>query len=52
MMQVFQCMGCPSGPCLFSCIDPEFWIGDECPANKTGIVTRNIATWRELRAVD
>lgn len=46
-MPVFQCCGCPTGPCFFSTMDPEFIVGDECPANK-GTASPNVAVWREL----
>lgn len=44
---VFQCNGCPSGPCILTNMDPELEAGSGCI--KDGIFTKaNTAVWREL----
>jgi hypothetical protein len=49
-MPIFQCNGCPSGPCILTNMDPEFTPKDEC-LNLWGEKS-NEPNWRELRAVE
>lgn len=47
-MTVFECNGCPTGPCTLINPDPEFEADDICP--KKGVVCR--AVFRELGVVE
>ena len=50
-MPIFQCNGCPSGPCTLLNMDPEFECCEDCPRYSPG--HKNvIAVWREMRAVE
>jgi hypothetical protein len=46
-MPVYECCGCPSGPCTLVNMDPEFEPGSECMDIRCQGST--IAVWRELK---
>ena len=48
-MAVFQCAGCPSGPCVLINMDPEYECSEDCP--KVGM-KKALAVWRELEVVE
>ena len=48
-MPVFQCSGCPTGPCILFNMDPEFDPGSDCMDVRYKNI--NIAVWRELGVV-
>jgi hypothetical protein len=49
LMYVFQCTGCPTGPCTLISIDPEFEPSDTCSDKKH---PENRAIYRELKVAE
>jgi hypothetical protein len=46
MTYIFQCTGCPTGPCTLINMDPEFTPGSDCMDIRYKNI--NIAVWREM----
>jgi hypothetical protein len=51
-MSVFQCCGCPTGPCILTNMDPEFIAERYCPDERSAGFPATIAVWRELGVVE
>jgi len=48
-MPVYECCGCPSGPCTLVNMDPEFVAKSGCPGS--GCCDLIEAVWREMKVV-